>query len=272
MRALVEQMESFKEKAASHVSNLALVEPRFFTDLAKSLAAPEHPALNLPVTSNAERTRALEIYSELQEIQNSLMEAPANKTGAVARWLRMFAALPKDLDTLISNLKALAERLASPAGAPAEEAAAVEVEYEARSFLGKLDAAHAGTKDELKRGKEGHELLETRRRSVALELEGVTTRLHKYESLAATARREKAALSEQTGTISGYLTSYDAALASVCADINVLEKRHADVAALVEKADQRRQLDADNPPDVATVLAYPVKELLESVQLEGDGH
>jgi hypothetical protein len=35
--------------------------------------------------------------------------------------------------------------------------------------------------------------------------------------------------------------------------------------AHVEKAGQRRQLDADYPPDVGTILSYPAKELLEEV-------
>jgi hypothetical protein len=48
----------------------------------------------------------------------------------------------------------------------------------------------------------------------------------------------------------------DAERARAHANIDLLEKRRSDVAALVEKASQRTQLDADYPPDVGTILSW----------------
>lgn len=223
--------------------------------------------------SSAERDLARGAYGDLKEIKGLLMEAlvdtawTAHKLrGMVKFWVVDYEERgiphPKELDRLISHVETLAKCLVGQASASTEEMAIGHAEREKQTFLRELDTAHTEAKGNLKRSKDGCALLDARHQNITSELQRKATQIEEYERMVELARKEKEELLEQKDGITKHLKFYDEAT-SLCISIKHLDKRDTDVTALVDKASRKKELEAASPPNVATILAYPIKDLLE---------
>ncbi|KAK8452306.1 hypothetical protein SEVIR_5G089001v4 [Setaria viridis] len=225
--------------------------------------------------SSTEHDLARGVYGDLKEIKGLLKEAPID-TAWAARKLRRIAKFwvvdyeergiprPKDLDRLISHVETLAKCLVGQVGASTEEMAVGHAEREARTCLRELDAACMEAKGNLKCSRDGCALLEARRQNITSELQRKATQIEEYERMVELARKEMVELLEQKDGITKHLEFCDEALTSLCNSIKHLDERHADVTALVDKTSRKKELEARSPSDIATILAYPIKDLSET--------
>jgi len=268
MQILLERAKEFKAKADARTSELVLKRPQCLADLVHSQAGVEkHLLLDLPAESERERSNAHGIHIELQDIQRLLKEDPIDKEIAARRirmyihyWTRSYkGACPESLSKLISRLEALATHLE---GTSTAEGPVYPAEEEARSYLGKLDAAFTEANDEIEHGLSGREALDSARLKTASQLQEVSMQAVEYERLAKSARLCEAELQEREDTYTRCLITCNDAVNSQRDNADKLEKRIAEVKALVEQStEQSRDQEGAFQSAVAMILTYPVKDL-----------
>lgn len=135
----------------------------------------------------------------------------------------------------------------------------------------KLSAAFIEANDELKRGLEARETLDSTRLSTASKVQQISAQAveyvkqaAEYARLAKSAREHAAKLLELESTYSKHLITCNDSIYSQRANADALEKHIAEVKALVEQAAQKKRDQAgDVSSDVAAILAYPIKDLPE---------
>ena len=268
MQILLERAEEFKAKADARTSELVLKRPQCLADLVHSQAGVEkHLLLDLPAESERERSNAHGIHIELQDIQRLLKEDHIDKEIAARRirmyihyWTRSYkGACPESLSKLISRLEALATHLE---GTSTAEGPVYPAEEEARSYLGKLDAAFTEANAEIEHGLSGHEALDSARLQIASKLQEVSAQAMEYERLARSARLHEAELREREDTYTQHLNTCNNAVNAQRENTDMLAKHIAEVKALVEQsAERRRDQEGAFQSALATILTYPVKGL-----------
>ena len=268
MQTLLEQAQEFKAKSDARTSELVLKRPQCLADLVHSQAeANEDLLLDLPVESERELSNASGIHYDLKDIQRLLQEDPIDKENAARRihmctqyWtLSCKGACPESLGKLISCLGVLATHLE---GASTTESPIHPAEEEARSYLGKLDAAFTEANAEIEHGLSGHEALDSARLQIASKLQEVSAQAMEYERLARSARLHEAELREREDTYTQHLNTCNNAVNAQRENTDMLAKHIAEVKALVEQsAERRRDQEGAFQSALATILTYPVKGL-----------
>ena len=268
MQTLLEQAQEFKAKSDARTSELVLERPQCLADLVHSQAeANEDLLLDLPVESERELSNASGIHYDLKDIQRLLQEDPIDKENAARRihmctqyWtLSCKGACPESLGKLISCLGVLATHLE---GASTTESPIHPAEEEARSYLGKLDAAFTEANAEIEHGLSGREALDSARLQTASKLQEVSGQAMEYERLARSARLHEAELREREDTYTQHLNTCNNAVNAQRENTDMLAKHIAEVKALVEQsAERRRDQEGAFQSALATILTYPVKGL-----------
>jgi len=145
---------------------------------------------------------------DLKDIQCLLQEDPIDKEIAARRirmcthyWIRSYkGACPESLSKLISYLEALATHMK---GTPTSEGPVHPAEVEARSYLGKLDAAFTEANDEIEHGLSGREALDSTHLQTASQLQEVSKKAKENEvqTLLERAQEFKANLDARTSEL-----------------------------------------------------------------------
>ena len=187
MQTLLERAQEFKAKSDARTSELVLKRPQCLADLVHPQAgAEENLLLDLPVESERECSNMHGVHIDLKDIQCLLQEDPIDKEIAARRirmcthyWIRSYkGACPESLSKLISHLEALATHMK---GTPTSEGPVHPAEEEARSYLGKLDAAFTEANDEIEHGLSGREALDSTHLQTASQLQEVSKKAKENE-------------------------------------------------------------------------------------------
>ena len=187
MQTLLERAQEFKAKSDARTSELVLKRPQCIADLVHpQVGAEENLLLDLPVESGREGSNAHDVHIDLKDIHRLLQEDPIDKEIAARRirmyihyWTRSYkGACPESLSKLISRLEALATHLE---GTSTAEGPVYPAEEEARSYLGKLDAAFTEANDEIEHGLSGREALDSARLKTAFQLQEVSKKAKENE-------------------------------------------------------------------------------------------